>query len=112
MPDPVSKKRANRGTLPLHTIEALMVGLVGAREGDFIHLILRQLPTIGSLDGRIILSLTGDSTQYPEELEIKYQLLNPSTTFREVVDSARSVILAGGTMSPVIVIRGPLCLVS
>ena len=56
------------------------------------------------LDGRIILSIVGDGT-HPEELEIKYQLLNPSTTFREVVDNARSVILAGGTMSPVIVVR-------
>ncbi|KAF8558368.1 DNA repair helicase [Imleria badia] len=81
--DSVSKKPATRGTPPLHAIEALMVGLVGARE-----------------DGRVILSVVGDGT-HPEELEIKYQLLNPSTTFREVVDSARSVILAGGTMSPI-----------
>ncbi|KAN0087763.1 Helicase C-terminal domain containing protein [Tylopilus felleus] len=71
-----------QGTPPLHAIEALMVGLVGARE-----------------DGRIILSLVGDRT-HQEEVEIKYQLLNPSTTFREVVESARSVVLAGGTMSP------------
>lgn len=60
----------------------------------------------------MILSLVGDGTHHPEDLEIKYQLLNPSTTFREVVDSARSVILAGGTMSPVIVVRGYLGLVS
>ncbi|KAG8214759.1 ATP-dependent DNA helicase [Butyriboletus roseoflavus] len=80
----VSKKQASRATPPLHAVEALMVGLVGARE-----------------DGRVILSLVGDNTKHPEELEIKYQLLNPSTSFREVVDSARSVILAGGTMSPI-----------
>ncbi|KAF8133448.1 DNA repair helicase [Boletus edulis] len=78
----VSRKPASQGTPPLHVVEALMVGLVGARE-----------------DGRIILSFVGDSTR-SEELEMKYQLLNPSTTFREVVDSARSVVLAGGTMSP------------
>ena len=64
---------------------------------------LAQRSIDGLLDGRIILSLAGDS-KYPEEVEIKYQLLNPSTTFREVVDSARSVILAGGTMSPVTVV--------
>ncbi|KAH0832205.1 putative DNA repair helicase [Lanmaoa asiatica] len=80
--DSVFKKHVNRGTPPLHAVEALMVGLVGARE-----------------DGRIILSLVDDGT-HSDELDIKYQLLNPSTTFREVVDSARSVILAGGTMSP------------
>ncbi|KAG9315576.1 DNA helicase chl1, partial [Chiua virens] len=73
-----SKKQVNRATPPLHAVEALMIGLVGARE-----------------DGRIIISITN------EELEIKYQLLNPSTSFREVVENARSVILAGGTMSPI-----------
>jgi chromosome transmission fidelity protein 1 len=30
-----------------------------------------------------------------------YQLLNPAPHFRDVVDVARSVVLAGGTMSPV-----------
>ena len=34
-------------------------------------------------------------------VDIKYQLLNPSALFRDVVDVARSVVLAGGTMSPV-----------
>ena len=32
--DSTFKKPASRGTLPLHAVEALMVGLVGAREGD------------------------------------------------------------------------------
>lgn len=32
---------------------------------------------------------------------IKYVLLNPSERFKEVVEEARSVILAGGTMEPV-----------
>lgn len=87
-----------------------MVGLVGAREGDFQFPIAPKAVTRQYIiDGRIILSFTGDSL---DDLEIKYQLLNPSTTFREVVDSARSVILAGGTMSPVIVVRGYPCLVS
>ena len=36
-----------------------------------------------------------------EDVEIKYQLLNPAPHFLEVVEEARSVILAGGTMSPV-----------
>lgn len=50
-------------------------------------------------DGRVSLSLMG--TPGSEEVEIRYQLLNPAPHFREVVDIARSVILAGGTMSPV-----------
>jgi chromosome transmission fidelity protein 1 len=54
----------------------------------------RQLP-----DGRVTLTLVGSRGQ--EEVEIKYQLLNPAPNFVEVVDEARSVVLAGGTMSPV-----------
>lgn len=32
---------------------------------------------------------------------LKYQLLNPANAFRELVDEARAVVLAGGTMEPV-----------
>lgn len=35
------------------------------------------------------------------QVEIKFQQLNPATHFQDVVDSARAVVLAGGTMSPV-----------
>ena len=52
-----------------------------------------------AIDGRIIFSRRGNNEKF--EIEMKYLLLNPSTTFQEVVESARSVILAGGTMSPV-----------
>lgn len=69
---------SSMATPPLHTIEALMLGLAGASE-----------------DGRLIFSAVGDA------VEIKYQLLNPSTLFRDVVEVARSVVLAGGTMSPI-----------
>jgi len=53
-------------------------------------------------DGRVSLSLTGHPGN--EEVEMIYQLLNPAPHFREVVDAARSVILAGGTMSPVCIL--------
>ncbi|KAG6332133.1 hypothetical protein ID866_6952 [Astraeus odoratus] len=68
--------------LPLQVVEAFMLGLAGARE-----------------DGRIIFSNISNDAK--ADVEMKYLLLNPSTTFREIVESARSVILAGGTMSPV-----------
>lgn len=32
---------------------------------------------------------------------LKYMLLDPTNHFREIVEDSRSVILAGGTMSPV-----------
>ena len=54
-------------------------------------------------DGRVSFSLVDGS------VEIKYQHLNPATYFQEVVNTARSVILAGGTMSPVRIFR-PLSL--
>ena len=35
------------------------------------------------------------------DLSLKYMLLDPTHHFREIVEDARAVILAGGTMSPV-----------
>ena len=35
-----------------------------------------------------------------QDVSLKYLLLDPTNHFREIVDDARSVILAGGTMSP------------
>jgi len=36
-----------------------------------------------------------------DDLALKYMLLDPTYHFREIVEEARAVILAGGTMSPV-----------
>ncbi|KAF7422865.1 ATP-dependent DNA helicase chl1 [Pleurotus ostreatus] len=63
---------------PLQHVEALIVALVSANE-----------------DGCVMLTCTG-----PDDVEVKYQTLNPSPAFMEVVESCRAVILAGGTMSP------------
>jgi chromosome transmission fidelity protein 1 len=49
----------------------------------------RSAALICNLDGRVSFSVVG------EEVQIKYQLLNPATHFKEVVD------VAGGTMAPV-----------
>ncbi|PIL32767.1 hypothetical protein GSI_04884 [Ganoderma sinense ZZ0214-1] len=69
--------RLSNTTPPLHAVESFIVAL-----------------TASSDDGRVSFSLVDGS------VEIKYQHLNPATYFQEVVDTARSVILAGGTMSP------------
>ncbi|KAF8195495.1 helicase C-terminal domain-containing protein [Pholiota molesta] len=42
-----------------------------------------------------------NTPSWESTVELKYQLLNPSPNFMEVVEEARSVVLAGGTMSPV-----------
>ena len=52
-------------------------------------------------DGRIVFTHNSSYGQSTPEIQVKYQSLNPAPQFREVVDAARSVILAGGTMSPV-----------
>jgi len=40
------------------------------------------------------------SSSSPADTKLRYLLLDPSEHFRDVVESARSVILTGGTMSP------------
>ncbi|GAB1205703.1 ATP-dependent DNA helicase chl1 [Aspergillus pseudonomiae] len=39
-------------------------------------------------------------TKAQGDIQLKYMLLDPMNQFREIVDDARAVILAGGTMSP------------
>lgn len=79
-PNATKPAASKRGAIPpLHAVEAFMFALAGA-----------------SKDGRVSLTLIGKA-----DVEIKYLLLNPAPPFLEVVEKARSVILAGGTMSPV-----------
>ncbi|ORX33827.1 hypothetical protein BD324DRAFT_643783 [Kockovaella imperatae] len=61
-----------------HTVETFLLSLTDARD-----------------DGRVILSVD------QKVVHLKYILLNPAERFREVVEQARSVILAGGTMEPI-----------
>ncbi|KAF8650145.1 hypothetical protein AX16_005380 [Volvariella volvacea WC 439] len=67
---------------PLRIVEDFMLALTGTNE-----------------DGRVTISLV--SARGQEEVELKYQLLNPAPHFAEVIEEARCVILAGGTMSPI-----------
>lgn len=45
----------------------------------------------------------------PDDVSLKYMLLDPTNHFREIVEDARAVILAGGTMSPVSSICKVMC---
>ncbi|TLD35402.1 DNA repair helicase [Venturia nashicola] len=49
-----------------------------------------------SAEGRFFYSKTKDDN----EITLKYMLLDPTFHFKEIVEEARAVILAGGTMSP------------
>ena len=50
-------------------------------------------------EGRFFFEKSGDE----QDTRLKYMLLDPTHHFQEVVEDARAVILAGGTMSPVCV---------
>ncbi|KAJ3917495.1 helicase C-terminal domain-containing protein [Lentinula edodes] len=78
---------------PLHVIEDLMTALAGATDDGRISL------TLISTSGPSIAS--NSRLKQPSTVEIKYHLLNPAPHFRDVVDEARAVIIAGGTMSPI-----------
>jgi chromosome transmission fidelity protein 1 len=62
-----------------HQVEAFLLSLTDARD-----------------DGRVVLSVDESAG-----VTMRYILLNPAERFREVVEQARSVVLAGGTMEPV-----------
>ncbi|KAJ1026047.1 hypothetical protein NDA18_003707 [Ustilago nuda] len=72
------------GISSMHAIEAFIVSLANRSE-----------------DGRVVLTSTLDSNTGETIVRAKYQLLNPSHVFKSLVDEARSVILAGGTMEPI-----------
>ncbi|KZW01490.1 DNA repair helicase, partial [Exidia glandulosa HHB12029] len=79
-------------TPPLHAVEGLITALSNA-----------------SADGRIFLVAAPSSNPSGEmSVQLKYQLLNPAPNFKEIVDEARCVVLAGGTMSPMSVFEQQL----
>ena len=63
--------------------------------------------TDADVDGRIILSrsvaLPDDTASDIESsrVTLRYMLLNPAEHFQMVIDEARCIVLAGGTMEPV-----------
>ncbi|GJN89219.1 hypothetical protein Rhopal_002198-T1 [Rhodotorula paludigena] len=78
--------RAN-ATRALHQIQQFILSLANADR-----------------DGRVLLSqegkVSGKEGASKVEVTLKYMLLAPAESFREVAEEARSVVLAGGTMAP------------
>ncbi|GAA6027355.1 hypothetical protein JCM8097_002622 [Rhodosporidiobolus ruineniae] len=79
--------RAN-ATRSLHQIQQFILSLANADR-----------------DGRMLLSQTmprkdKEGKEAKAEVTLKYMLLAPSESFRDVAEEAKSVILAGGTMAP------------
>ena len=77
-----------------------MLSLTNTNTGASQNICLLVIRLMKPPDGRVIFTLVNLPGKEPT-VELKYQLLNPSPNFLEVVEEARSVVLAGGTMSPV-----------
>ncbi|KAA1107174.1 ATP-dependent DNA helicase chl1 [Puccinia graminis f. sp. tritici] len=53
-------------------------------------------------DGRILMVSERSTASEQPTITIKYQLLDASSSFSDIVSEARSVVLAGGTMAPIV----------
>jgi hypothetical protein len=92
------------GTPPLYAVQEFITALAAANDGKYTPSSENnagETRTEVLADGRIIFTHRSSHEQGTPEIQIKYQSLNPAPQFRAVVDAARSVVLAGGTMSPV-----------
>lgn len=85
-PDQVAKstsQKAEPTTPVLHHISSLLAAL-----------------THPSKEGRLFYAKSSTSPADADAISLRFLLLDPSSHFQEIVSSARAVILAGGTMSP------------
>lgn len=78
-------------------IESFITSITQAADGKCWLYTFRVCTNEYIPDGRLLLSSCADV----ESFSITYQCLNPSPQFQALVDSAQSIILAGGTLSPV-----------
>ncbi|WFD05647.1 RNA helicase [Malassezia vespertilionis] len=53
-----------------------------------------------AVNGKVMVTVSPASTEQDRHVHFKYLLLNPAEAFQPLLDAARSVILAGGTMEP------------
>lgn len=92
----------NSRSVPQHTSERwqTMLDATAPTLHNVASLLLAL--TNPSQEGKIFWSRMPSETPWKSshEYHLKYILLDPTHHFREIVDSARAVILAGGTMSP------------
>ena len=78
-------------TPPLHAVEAFLLILVNPNHHG--RLFIDYGGPVGDHIASNAMSIAA--------VTLKYQLLNPEDAFRDIVESARALILAGGTMTPV-----------
>lgn len=81
----------------MHAIEAFILSLANRTEDGRV---LLRLDTLSG-SSQVTASEEADTNAEGPGMTLKYQLLNPSHVFKSLVDEARSIILAGGTMEPI-----------
>lgn len=96
----------SNATRDFHQLQTLLVALANpVKDGRIILSVDKPFATTKSIathsKGGKQNAASVPATVKAPIITIRYLLLNPSEVFRPVVDEARSVILAGGTMSPV-----------
>ncbi|KDN45742.1 DNA repair helicase [Tilletiaria anomala UBC 951] len=88
----------NRNSITsMRTISSFLLSLINADQDGKV--LLSMLPQNISKE-RPLANAGADASAAPNMI-IKYQLLNPSKSFKTLVDQSRAIILAGGTMEPV-----------
>ncbi|KAF9974566.1 DEAD H (Asp-Glu-Ala-Asp His) box helicase 11 [Actinomortierella ambigua] len=97
--------KATTTTPVLLTVDSFLMSLLNAdNDGRVIVTMedVQKLPSPGDddeeEDEHVEVAPSGATTRKPV---LKFMLLNPANVFRPLVEEARSVILAGGTMEPV-----------
>ncbi|KAI9722840.1 MAG: ATP-dependent DNA helicase chl1 [Chrysothrix sp. TS-e1954] len=77
--------KASLGTMPVLT-----------HVSTFMHALANP-----SAEGRFFCSHDDTTPGKPDAFTLKYLLLDPTKHFKEIVEEARAVVLAGGTLSPI-----------
>ncbi|CAO1616097.1 unnamed protein product [Parajaminaea phylloscopi] len=118
------RQRDERTPQPQQRSKAMPSAITAAPSAiTAMHAIETFLMSLGNRteDGRVLLNFASSPThtqkgaaamppgsQSEPDVQLKYQLLSPSECFRDVVEQARAVIMAGGTMEPISDIRHQL----
>ncbi|EPQ26870.1 uncharacterized protein PFL1_05505 [Pseudozyma flocculosa PF-1] len=80
----------------MHAIESFILSLANRTEDGRVLLGLQPPRSRSALEPS-----SGGVVATAPSMTLKYQLLNPSHVFKTLVEEARSVVLAGGTMEPI-----------
>ncbi|KAG0040928.1 ATP-dependent DNA helicase chl1 [Podila clonocystis] len=98
-PVPSSKSPS---TIPvLSTVDSFLMSLLNPDNDGRVIVAMEETSRDDDGDDDVLLPHDRPSMPAPRRPVLKFMLLNPARVFRPLVEEARSVVLAGGTMEPV-----------